>query len=173
MSIHISAKAGEIAKIVLMPGDPLRAKHIAETRLENVRLVSEIRNVFFYTGDYKGTPVTVGGSGMGCPSIGIYSFELFNDYEVECILRIGTCGAYTNEINLFDLINVERAYSESLMQKQRLICLRIIITTRDLHMILSMSLADKKNIPLLKGAVHSADAFYRTDQEPAGHCDRK
>ena len=78
MSIHISAKAGEIAPVVLMPGDPLRAKHIAENNLENIKLVNSVRNIFFYTGTYRGMKLTIGASGMGIPSIGIYSYELYN-----------------------------------------------------------------------------------------------
>jgi purine-nucleoside phosphorylase len=97
MSIHISAKPGEIEKIVLLAGDPLRAKYIADNFLQNVNLVSSTRNIYFFTGTYKDKPLTVGASGMGCPSIGIYSFELFTEYEADCIIRIGTCGAYTKK----------------------------------------------------------------------------
>ena len=113
MSIHISAKPGEIAKIVLLPGDPLRAKYIADNYLQDAKLVSNTRNIYFYTGTYKGVQISVGASGMGCPSIGIYSYELFTEYEVDCIIRIGTCGAYTTDLKLFDLINIEVAASES------------------------------------------------------------
>ncbi len=113
MSIHINASVGDIAKTVLMPGDPLRAKYIAEHFLENPVLVNQTRNMFMYTGSYQGKPITVGASGMGCPSIGIYSYELYTEYEVETIIRIGTCGAYTTELQLFDLINVDNACSES------------------------------------------------------------
>jgi purine-nucleoside phosphorylase len=113
MSIHINASVGDIAKTVLMPGDPLRAKYIAEHFLENPVLVNQTRNMFMYTGTYQGKPITVGASGMGCPSIGIYSYELYTEYEVETIIRIGTCGAYTTELQLFDLINVDNACSES------------------------------------------------------------
>lgn len=113
MSIHISAQAGDIAPVVLMPGDPLRAKFIAETFLSDYRLVSQTRNVLYYTGMYKEKRITVGASGMGCPSIGIYSYELYTQYDVSCIIRIGTCGAYTTALRLFDLLNVENAASES------------------------------------------------------------
>ena len=99
MSIHISAKKGEIAKTVLMPGDPLRAKYIADRYLQEVELVSQVRNAFYFTGKYKGKTVSIGASGMGCPSIGIYSYELYTEYDVENIIRIGTCGAYTTELN--------------------------------------------------------------------------
>ncbi|HRG25089.1 MAG TPA: purine-nucleoside phosphorylase [Chitinophagaceae bacterium] len=113
MSIHINASVGAIAKTVLMPGDPLRAKYIADHFLEQPVLVNQTRNMFMYTGTYQGKPITVGASGMGCPSIGIYSYELYTEYEVETIIRIGTCGAYTTELQLFDLINVNNACSES------------------------------------------------------------
>lgn len=113
MSIHISAVPGSIAKTVLMPGDPLRARIIAEKYLQSPQLVSQTRNVLMYTGSYNGVPVTIAASGMGCPSIGIYSYELYTEFEVENIIRIGTCGAYTTEMKLFDLINVSKAASES------------------------------------------------------------
>ncbi|HSC52613.1 MAG TPA: purine-nucleoside phosphorylase [Phnomibacter sp.] len=113
MSIHISAAATDIAPIVLMPGDPLRAKLFAEKYLEQPRLVSATRNVFYYTGTYQGRPLTIGASGMGCASIGIYSYELFTEYHVQHIIRIGTCGAYTTELKLFDILNVSLSASES------------------------------------------------------------
>ncbi|WP_407403144.1 purine-nucleoside phosphorylase [Chryseobacterium sp.] len=113
MSVHISAKKGEIAKVVLQPGDPLRAQYIAENFLENAKLVSKTRGIFYYTGTYKGKEITVGASGMGCPSIGIYSYELYTEYKVETIIRIGTCGAYSTDLQLFDILNVENAASES------------------------------------------------------------
>ena len=97
---HIAAKAGDIAKTVLMPGDPLRSKFIAETFLENPVLVNNVRGVQGYTGTYKGVKVTVMASGMGMPSIGIYSHELYNAYGVENILRIGSAGAIQPHINL-------------------------------------------------------------------------
>ena len=117
MSVHISAKKGEIAKTVLLPGDPLRAKYIADNFLQDAKLVSKTRNIFYFTGTYKGKEVTVGASGMGAPSIGIYSFELFTEYEVENIIRIGTSGGYTTELNVMDLLNVENAASESTYAK--------------------------------------------------------
>jgi purine-nucleoside phosphorylase len=113
MSVHISASEGSIAKTVLLAGDPLRAKYMSDHFLENARLVSHTRNAFYYTGNYKNKPVTIGASGMGCPSIGIYSFELYTEYEVDTIIRIGTCGAYTTELSVYDLINVDTAASES------------------------------------------------------------
>ena len=101
---HISAKAGDFAKTVLMPGDPLRAKFIAETYLENATLVNNVRGVQGYTGYYKGKRVSVMASGMGQPSIGIYSYELFNFYGVESIIRVGSCGSFSPELHARDII---------------------------------------------------------------------
>ena len=110
---HNSAKASDFAKTVLMPGDPLRAKYIAETYLENARQVTAVRNMFGYTGTYKGKEISVMGGGMGMPSVGIYSYELFNFYDVDQIIRIGSAGAYVPELNLGDVVLEESAWSES------------------------------------------------------------
>lgn len=112
MSVHCNAKIGEIAKNVLMPGDPLRAKYIAENFLENAKLVNTVRNMLAYTGTYKGKEITVFSSGMGMPSMGIYSYELFKFYGVEKIIRIGSCGAYSKDLNLLDTILVDKSYTE-------------------------------------------------------------
>ena len=96
MTPHIEAKEGEIAKTVLMPGDPLRAKYVAENYLENYKLVNQVRGILAYTGTYKGKEITVMASGMGMPSIGIYSYELYKFYDVNNIIRIGTSGAYSD-----------------------------------------------------------------------------
>ncbi|MCL2404584.1 MAG: purine-nucleoside phosphorylase [Defluviitaleaceae bacterium] len=101
---HILAKEGEFAKTVLMPGDPLRAKFIAENYLDNTALVSQVRGMLAYTGTYKGKPVSVMGSGMGVPSMGIYSYELFNFYDVDNIVRIGSAGAISLDLDLGDII---------------------------------------------------------------------
>ena len=102
---HIEVKeVGIIAKTVLMPGDPLSAQFIAETFLENVVKFNNVRNIFGYTGTYNGRKISVMASGMGMPSIGIYSYELYNFYGVENIIRIGSCGAYTADLNLYDVI---------------------------------------------------------------------
>lgn len=110
---HNNASEKDIAKTVLMPGDPLRAKHIAETYLENPVQFNTVRNMFGYTGTYKGKRVSVMGSGMGMPSIGIYSYELFKFYGVENIIRIGSAGAYVGDLNLFNLVLADSAWSES------------------------------------------------------------
>ena len=110
---HIDAKPGDFGQTVLMPGDPLRAKFIAETFLENPRVVTDVRGMLGYTGTYQGRPISVMGSGMGMPSIGIYSYELFSQYGVENIIRIGSAGSYTDKAKLFDVVLATGAYSES------------------------------------------------------------
>ena len=101
---HNSAAKGEIAKTVLMPGDPLRAKYIAETYLEDAGLVNEVRGMYAYTGRYKGKEVSVMASGMGMPSMGIYSYELFSEYDVDNIIRIGTAGAISEKLKIRDVV---------------------------------------------------------------------
>ncbi len=109
---HNEAKMEDIAKTVIMPGDPLRAKYIAEHFLENAKLVNQVRGMYAYTGTYQGKEVTVMASGMGMPSMGIYSYELYQFYQVENIIRIGSCGAYKPELKLFDIILSQKVYSE-------------------------------------------------------------
>jgi purine-nucleoside phosphorylase len=164
MSIHISANPGEIAPIVLMPGDPLRAKYIAEKMLTNPRMVSSTRNIYFFTGTYKGVPVTVGASGMGCPSIGIYSYELYNEYNVECIMRIGTCGSYMLSLKLYDLINADIACSESTYAKYAFDYPKNHFKHQGPAYDIINEAANAMNIPLRTGAVHSGDVFYRADK---------
>ncbi len=113
MTPHNEAKLGEIAKNVIMPGDPLRAKYIAEHYLDNYKLVNQIRGMYAYTGTYKGKPVTIMGSGMGMPSMGIYAYELFKFYQVEKIIRLGSAGAYTENLEIFDLVLTDKAYTAS------------------------------------------------------------
>lgn len=109
---HNSAHIGDIADVVLMPGDPLRAKYIAENFLENPVCFNEVRGMLGFTGMYKGKKVSVMGSGMGMPSMGIYAYELYKFYNVKKIIRIGSCGAYTDDLELLDTFLVERAYTE-------------------------------------------------------------
>ncbi len=119
MTPHISAKKGEIAKVVLMPGDPLRAKMIAENYLTDVKIVSEVRGNNVYTGFFKNKKVTVIASGMGIPSMGIYSYELFKFYDVDYIIRIGSCGVFDEKIKLLDLVLVKASYSDSTYSKMQ------------------------------------------------------
>ena len=163
MSIHISAQRGEIAPIVLMPGDPLRAKYIAEKMLTDLSLVSRTRNVYFYTGTYKEKRLTIGASGMGCPSIGIYSYELYTEYDVQTIVRIGTCGSYMPGINLYDLINADIACSESTYARSAYDFIHNHIPHQGKAYDIINDTAKSMNIPLRTGAIHSGDAFYRAD----------
>ena len=110
---HNEAHKGEIAKTVIMPGDPLRAKYIVENFFENYKLVNSVRGMYAYTGTYKGKELTVMAHGMGMPSVGIYSYELYKFYDVENIIRIGSCGGYLPELKLFDIILSENVFSES------------------------------------------------------------
>ena len=113
MSIHINAKKEDISNVVLMPGDPLRAKYIAENFLSDLKLINEVRNMFGYTGYYKGKKVTVMGSGMGIPSIGIYSYELYTFYDVDKIIRIGTGGSLDKDVKVNDIVLASSSYSPS------------------------------------------------------------
>jgi purine-nucleoside phosphorylase len=164
MSIHISAKPGEIEKIVLLAGDPLRAKYIADIFLQNVKLVSSTRNIYFFSGTYKDKPITVGASGMGCPSIGIYSYELFTEYEADCIIRIGTCGAYTKKIKLFDLINVETACSESTYGRCAFGYKKDKFKHQGEVFDQINETAKEMKQSLLRGTIHSGDVFYRKEK---------
>ena len=110
---HNEANIGDIAKTVIMPGDPLRAKYIAENFLEDAKLVNKVRNILAYTGKYNGKDITVMASGMGMPSMGIYCYELYKFYGVENIIRIGSCGGYIPELKLFDIILADNVFSES------------------------------------------------------------
>jgi len=158
---HNQASMGEIAKTVLMPGDPLRAKYIAETFLENPVQFNTVRNMFGYTGTYNNKKISVMGSGMGMPSIGIYSYELFSQYGVENIIRIGSAGAYSDKVNVYDVVLAEKAYSESSYCKTQ-------NGYEDEYTYPSESLnekikaASKKlNLPIHEGCIHSSDVFYR------------
>ena len=165
MSIHISAKPGEIEKIVLLAGDPLRAKYIADNFLQNVKLVSSTRNIYFFTGTYKDKPLTVGASGMGCPSIGIYSFELFTEYEADCIIRIGTCGAYTKKMKLFDLINAETACSESTYAECAFGYKKDQFKHQGDAFDIINNTAAELDLELKTGPIHSGDVFYRAEKD--------
>jgi len=161
MSIHISAKPGDIAKTVLLAGDPLRAKYIADHFLEQPELVSMTRNAFYYTGQYQGQRISVGASGMGCPSIGIYSYELFTEYGADTIIRIGTCGAYTTELQLFDLINVEAAASESTFALHAWNIAADLIPHQGPAYDHINKAAAALGHPLKQTNIHSSDIFYR------------
>jgi purine-nucleoside phosphorylase len=119
MSTHIAAAPGQVAPHVLMPGDPLRARWIAQTFLEDATCYSEVRGMYGYTGTWQGRPVSVQGSGMGLPSISIYLNELFTDYDVQAVTRVGSCGALTEELALRDMVIASGACTDSSMNRLR------------------------------------------------------
>lgn len=163
---HNRAEKGQIAKTVLMPGDPLRAKFIAETFLQGPVLINDVRGMLGYTGQYKGRPISVMGSGMGMPSIGIYSYELFSQYGVENIVRIGSAGSYTPAAKVYDVLLATGAYSESSYAKtQSGFAGDITRPSEALNELLRQSAASL-GIPLTEGIIHSSDVFYR--DTPAG-----
>ena len=157
---HLQGEKGDYAPVVLMPGDPLRAKFIAETYLDNVKCVNEIRSMLGFTGTYKGVPVSVQGSGMGQPSIGIYSYELFNFYDVQSIIRVGTAGGIKDEIRLRDLILAQGACTNSNFAAQYelpgtyapIASFRLLRAAADT--------ADTLGVPVNVGNVFSSDLFY-------------
>ncbi len=157
---HNHAKLGEIAPTVLMPGDPLRAKYIAETYLEDVQLFNTVRNMFGYTGTYKGKKVSVMGSGMGMPSIGIYSYELYTQYDVENIIRIGSAGAYCDKLDVLDLVLADSAWSESTFAKvQADVDGDVMFPNEALNNVI-LEAASRINKPLTTCRIHSSDVFY-------------
>lgn len=118
MSVHIGAEKGEIAKIVLLPGDPLRAKYIAETFLEDVKQYNTVRNAFGYTGTYKGVPISVQGTGMGVPSISIYVEELINEFDCEILIRVGSAGGMQKDVHVRDVVLAQGATTDSYINRQ-------------------------------------------------------
>ena len=161
MTPHINAKKEDVANFVLMPGDPLRAKYIAETFLTQVKHINKVRNMFMYTGYYKNKKVTIAGSGMGCPSIGIYSYELFKFYDVDCIIRVGSCGSYTKDLKVYDTVLAKEAYSDSnsfaklMLNKEE----NISFPSKKLNEELIASAKELK-IEIKNERVHSSDVFY-------------
>lgn len=152
---------GMIAETVIMPGDPLRAEFIAKTYLKNVKQFNRVRNMFGYTGEYNGKLISVMGSGMGMPSIGIYSYELFKFYDVKNIVRIGSCGAYSKDLNLYDVILVDDCWSESTYAKvQNGYAKDTIEATKELNDQIAQ-IAQELKIPIHRGRIHSSDVFYR------------
>ena len=162
---HNEANIGDIAKTVVMPGDPLRAKYIAENFLDNYKLVNQVRGMYAYTGTYKGKKITVMAHGMGMPSVGIYTYELFKIYGVENIIRIGSCGGYKPELKLFDIILTENVFSESnyALTLNNDNC-HIISSNSDLNSIIEDTAKDS-NINVVLGNTVCTDCFdvYMTD----------
>jgi len=161
---HNGALIGQIAKTVLMPGDPLRAKFIAETYLEDVKCFNQVRNMLGYTGTYKGKEISVMGGGMGMPSVGIYSYELFNFYGVDNIIRIGSAGALQDSLELKDLVIGMGACTDSSFANQfQLPGTYAPIASYSL-MKKAIEAAEKHNIPVVIGNVLSSDVFYNANE---------
>ena len=160
---HNSAKKGDIAKKVLMPGDPLRAKYIAETYLENPVCFNTVRNMFGYTGTYKGEQISVMGSGMGMPSMGIYSYELYNFYDVEKIIRIGSAGALQDDVSVMDVVIAMSACTDSNYASQY----QLPGTPTASYELVAraVEVAKEQGTPVRVGSVVSSDAFYGDNPE--------
>ena len=158
-TVHIEASKEQIAPRVLMPGDPNRAAYIATKYLENRKLVNKVRGELGYTGTYKGVPVTVFSSGMGIPSMGIYSYELFNDYDVDYIIRIGTMGSYTKDLKLFDLILADKSYSNTAYGKNMGYLENNIESSSKINEIIEET-GKKCGINILRRNIHCTDTFY-------------
>ncbi|MEK9198156.1 purine-nucleoside phosphorylase [Ureibacillus sp. 179-F W5.1 NHS] len=165
MSVHINAKQGEIADTILLPGDPLRAKYIAETFLEDVTCYNEVRNMFGYTGTYKGKRISVQGTGMGVPSISIYTTELMQEYGVQKLIRVGTCGAIQKDVKVRDVIIAQSASTDSKMNE-------IIFNgidfapTADFDLLLKAYNAGvAAGLNLKVGNIFTADMFYSDENQ--------
>lgn len=157
--IHINAKKEDIADVVILPGDPLRAKYIVDHFLDDVRLVTDVRNMLGFTGFYKGKRVTVMGSGMGMPSCGIYVFELLYYYNVQKIIRIGTCGVVSPEVKIPEIILADKVYTESSFAfsynsvKEQVVVPSLNLVNR------IMDVAEKKKLKVHKGTIMTTDVF--------------
>ncbi|GAA6204430.1 MULTISPECIES: purine-nucleoside phosphorylase [Thalassotalea] len=162
---HIEAKENEFAKTVLMPGDPLRAKFIAENFLDDAKCITRVRNMFGYTGTYKGKPISVMGSGMGIPSISIYATELYKEYGVENIIRIGSCGAVRDDIKVRDVIVGMTASTDSNVNRQRFNNMDFAASADFSLLQKVVNTADKINKKVHVGNVFTADLFYTPQPE--------
>lgn len=161
MTPHIEADINDIASTVIMPGDPNRVKYIAENFLENIKLVNTVRGELAYTGYYKGKRITIFSSGMGIPSMGIYSYELYKYYNVENIIRVGSAGAYTKDLNIKDTFLVENSYSTSSYKVEGTNS-NLIPSNNELNNII-VNTSKELNINLKQGNVYSSESFYELD----------
>lgn len=171
MSIHIESKLEDISDVVLMPGDPKRCEYIARKFLANARLVNNVRGMTAYTGYYKSRKITVFPSGMGCPSMGIYSYELYKDYNVKNIIRIGTMGTYT-DLKLKDIILVSNSYTNS--NYGRFLCNynnMVIDSSLSLNSVIE-SISNSLNIKINKGNIYCSDVFYEQNSNFKAMVDR-
>lgn len=169
MSIHIGAKEGDIVSTVLLPGDPLRAKYIAENFLSKVFCYNEIRGMYGYTGTYKGKKVSVQGTGMGIPSISIYVNELISSYQVKNLIRIGSCGSMQSDIKIRDVLLVMSASTDSNINKVRFNGMDYAPTANFNLLKKAYDIALKKDIKVKVGNVLTTDSFYHDDPDSWRH----
>lgn len=169
---HISASPGDFAPSILLPGDPLRAKHIADNFLDDATQVNEVRNMLGYTGTYQGTPVSVMGTGMGIPSASIYATELVNEYNVERLVRVGSCGGVTDRVAVRDVILAIGACTDSLVNRTRYGGLDFAATADFWLLKAAAEAAASKGIEVKVGNVHSADLFYNPDPDAFARMER-
>ena len=165
MSIHIGAQKGDIAETVLLPGDPLRAKWIAETFLEDVKCYNEVRNMFGYTGTYKGRRISVQGTGMGVPSISIYAHELINEFGVKNLIRVGSAGSYQKDVKLRDIVIAMAASSTSGINQYRFQGADFAPTASFELFQKAIEKAKEKKIEVKAGNVLTSDEFYADEFE--------
>lgn len=165
MSLHIAAQQGEIAETVLLPGDPMRAKWIAQTFFDNPICYNEVRGMLGYTGTYKGIPVSVQGTGMGIPSTLIYCHELISDYGVKNLIRVGSAGSYQKDIKLKDIVIAMAASSTSNINTTRFINSDYAPTADFKLFMKAIQCAKDNNIPIKAGNVLSSDEFYEDDPD--------
>ena len=169
MSIHIGAKKGDIASTVLLPGDPLRAKYIAENFLTEAICYNEVRGMYGYTGTYKGKRISVQGTGMGIPSISIYINELITNYKAKNLIRIGSCGSMQADIKIRDVILVMSASTDSNINKIRFYGMDYASTANFDLLKKAYDAALKKNIPIKVGSILTTDTFYNDDPNSWKH----
>jgi purine-nucleoside phosphorylase len=161
MSTHIGAQPGEIAERVLLPGDPLRAKWIAESFLEDAECYSTVRGMFGFTGSFQGVPVSVQGSGMGMPSASIYTHELITEYGVRSLIRVGSCGALSTDLNLRDVIAASASSTDSAMNRMRFDGLIDYAPVADFGLLrTAVEVAERRGVAMRVGPILAADAFY-------------
>lgn len=165
MSVHINAKKGDIADTILLPGDPLRAKYIAETFLEDVVQYNEVRNMFGYTGTYKGKRISVQGTGMGVPSISIYITELMAEYDVQKLIRVGTCGSIHKDVKVRDVILAQSASTDSKMNEIIFNGINFAPTANFDLLLKAYNAGVEKGLNLKVGNVFTEDVFYNEHAE--------
>ena len=162
---HIEAEKGQIAETILLPGDPLRAKFIAYSYLENVKQFNTTRNMYGYTGEYKGKEISVMGTGMGIPSMGIYAYELIHEYGVKRLIRVGSAGSYQKNLQLYDIVIAMGSSSDSNFAHQYDLEGHLSATASWKLLSQAVEVAKEKGIPVHVGDVYSSDIFYNSKSE--------